>query len=78
MDTKVKSAVDYRRSYINYHINCISAQIQDLLKELKELGKINDMPEGIVNERMIKERIGWAEIEEKNRGLSNNTLREMK
>lgn len=32
---QVKSAIDYRKYYINY----ISAQIQDLLKELREINK---------------------------------------
>lgn len=68
---QVKSAINYRRYYINY----ISAHIQDLLEELRE---INNMPENLVNEKIIRERMKWAEIEEKNRELSNNTLGELK
>lgn len=78
MDTKkeveqkqVKSAINYRRCYINY----LSAQIQDLLKELR---KINDMPEELIREKVIEERYKWAEIEEKNRELSNKKLEELK
>jgi len=55
MDTKeevkrkqVKTAIDYRRYYINY----LSARIDDLLKELRE---INNMPENLINERAIRE-----------------------
>lgn len=75
MDTKeevkkkqIKGSIDYRRYYINY----ISAQIQDLLKELK---RINDMPEDVIREKGVEERYKWMEIEEKNKELSNNTLR---
>lgn len=78
MDTKeevkkkqAKSAIDYRRYYINY----ISAQIQDLLKELRE---INDMPENIIREKIVEERYKWMEIRERNRELSNDTLGEIK
>lgn len=78
MDTKeevkqkqVKNAIDYRRYYINY----ISARIQDLLKELRE---INNMPENTINEKAIKERMEWARIEEQNRELSNDGLEELK
>ena len=77
MDTKeeverkrTKSVIDYRRYYINY----ISAQIQDLLKELR---KINDMPEGLISERAIKERMEWTEIGEQNRELSNKGLEDI-
>jgi len=45
---------------------------------LKELSEINNMPEKLVNERIVRERYKWIEIEEKNRELSNNTLEEMK
>ena len=68
---QVKLAIDYRRYYINY----ISIQIQDSLRELRE---INNMPENIINEKIIKERMEWSKIEEQNRELSNNTLGEMK
>lgn len=64
---QVKSAIDYRRYYINY----ISAQIQDLLKELRE---INDMPENIIREKVVEERYRWMEIRERNRELSNKVL----
>jgi len=52
---QIKNAIDYRRYYINY----ISAQIEDLLKKLRE---INDIPENIINERVIRERIRWVKI----------------
>ena len=68
---QVKSAINYRK----YNINYISAQIQDLLKELRA---INDMPDNLVNEKIIKERLEWAKIEEANRELSNNVLGELK
>lgn len=78
MDTKeevekkqIKSAINYRRYYINY----ISAQIQDLSKELRE---INNMPENLINKKIIKERMEWMEIEERNRELSNKGLGELK
>jgi len=61
---QVKSAIDYRKYYINY----ISGHIQDLLKELRE---INNMPENIINERAVRERMEWVNIEEQNRELSN-------
>ena len=77
MDTKgevkqkqIKSAIDYRRYYINY----ISAQIQDLLKELRE---INDMTERLIGEKVVAERYKWMEIEEKNRELSNKGLEKL-
>ena len=78
MDTKeevkrkqAKNAIDYKRYYINY----LSAQIKDLLKELRE---INNMPENLVNEKIIRERMKWVEIEEQNRELSNKKLDELK
>ena len=61
---QVKSAIDYRKYYINY----ISGHIQGLLKELRE---INNMPENIINERAVRERMEWVNIEEQNRELSN-------
>lgn len=78
MDTKeevkqkqIKNTIDYRRYYINY----ISTRIQYLLKELKE---INNMPENIINERAIRERMEWVKIGEQNRELSNKGLEELK
>jgi len=68
---QTKSAIDYRKHYINY----LSAQIQDLLKELRE---INDMPEKLIREKVVEERYRWMEIEGKNRELSNNILGEKK
>ena len=77
MDTKeevkqkqIKTAIDYRRYYINY----ISARIEELLKELRE---INNMPENLINERAIRERMKWVNIEEQNRELSNRGLEEL-
>jgi len=61
---QVKSAINYRRYYVNY----LSARIQDLLKELRE---INNMPENIINERAVRERMECVNIEEQNRELSN-------
>jgi len=52
---QVKSAINYRRYYINY----LSAQIQDLSEELRE---INNMPENLINERIIKERMDMEAI----------------
>lgn len=78
MDTKeevkrkqVKSAIDYRRYYINY----LSNLIEENLKKLKE---INDMPENLVNEKIIEDRREWVIIEEQNRELSNKELKELK
>ena len=78
MDTKEKvkkkqkeSAINYRRYYINY----ISAQIQDLLEELR---KINDMPEELIRKKVVEERYKWMEFEERNRELSNKGLEELK
>ena len=68
---QVKNAIDYRRYYINY----LSAQIQDLLKELRG---INNMPEKFIIEKVVEERYRWMEIEEKNRELSNKGLEELK
>lgn len=68
---QAESAINYRRYYINY----ISAQIQDLLKELR---KINNMPEKLIREKVVAERYKWEEIEEKNRELSNKKLEELK
>jgi len=68
---QLKSAIDYRKDYINY----LSARIQDLLRELRE---INNMPENLINKKIIRERMKWAEIEEKNRELSNKELGELK
>jgi len=61
---QIESAINYRRNYIN----SLLAHIQDLLKELRE---INNMPENLINKRIIKEKMKWAAIEEQNRELSN-------
>jgi len=68
--TGEERAIDYRRYYINY----ISNQIEALLKELRE---ISDMPENFINERAMRERMEWANIEEQNRELSNRGLGEL-
>ena len=65
---QVKSAIDYRRYYINYMLDCID----DNLKRLRE---VNDMPENLVREKIIEDRREWAIIEEKNRELSNEELK---
>lgn len=68
---QIESSIDYRRNYIN----SLLAHIQDLLRELRE---VNDMPEDLINERIIRERMKWAAIEEQNRELSNRGLGELK
>ncbi len=65
------SAIDYRRYYINY----LSNLIEENLKKLKE---INDMPENLVNEKIIEDRREWVILEEQNRELSNKKLEELK
>lgn len=62
-----KEAIDYRRYYINYLLNCI----EDNLKRLRE---INDMPENLVKEKIIEERKEWTILDEQNRELSNKEL----
>jgi len=62
MKKKVKqleNAIDYRRYYIDY----LLTQIQDLLKELKE---INSMSENLINEKIIKEKMNILYIGGKN------------
>jgi len=70
---KMTEAIDYRRYYINY----ISRQIQDLLKELQE---INNMPENIIKEKILKGRIECAIFEEqiqKTQNQESNKLEKM-
>jgi len=58
---QVKTAIDYKRYYINYLLRCI----EDKLKELRE---ISFMPENLINERAIKERMEWVKINEQKGG----------
>lgn len=64
---QVKSAIDYKRYYIDYLSNLIE-------ENLKKIREINNMPEKVVNERIVEEKYKWARIEEQNRELSNKEL----
>lgn len=70
-NSKIIKAIDYRRYYIDYLSNLIE-------ENLKKLREINDMPENLVNEKIIEDRREWMVIEEQNRELSNKKLEELK
>ena len=53
----MKSAIDYRKYYTNFLIRCIE-------DKLKELSEISEMPEKLLEQKMIRENINIAVFKE--------------